>query len=99
MEVKIEKIDSGIEEIIIRCRKITPAIESIKRIFESPQVKLIGKNHGESCILKPEEIYYFESVDDIVFAGKAVWKMGIQDADILLVRSSLSAPYSKPVFI
>lgn len=68
MKVRIEKIDAGTEEIIIRCRKITPAIKNIQKTFESQDIKLIGKSNGESCILKPEEIYYFESVDDFVFA-------------------------------
>lgn len=67
MKVNMEQIASGQEEIRIRYREITPEIRRIlKFLHQSSEIP--GKNEKGQCILFPEQVYYFERVDDKIFA-------------------------------
>lgn len=56
------------EELIIKCHEITDEMTTLIQKIKHGDFKIIG--HGEDGIhfLEPTEIYYFESVDQKVFA-------------------------------
>lgn len=56
------------DHIILHCLKRTPTIERLKHYGENMDTLLIGLSDHKQYILKPEDIYYFESVDDQTFA-------------------------------
>ncbi|MCI8483383.1 MAG: LytTR family transcriptional regulator [Lachnospiraceae bacterium] len=67
MKVSMEQITEGQEEIRIRYRKMTPEIRRIlKFLYQSSEIP--GKNEEGQYRLFPEQIYYFERVDDKIFA-------------------------------
>lgn len=82
MKITIEKPpEGGEEEIIIRCNdpdsKIIAFIRALKPDAESEdKLTAISRDKG-ICLLNPEDIYYFESVDDKVFAycKTDVWEL------------------------
>lgn len=55
------------EEIIIKCREISPAVIKIMSLAGSTNQSLAGSIDRQIFIIAPEEVYYFESVDDKVF--------------------------------
>ena len=71
MKVRLEQISAGEEELIIRYIEKGPKLEAILHFLESHEEKLAGTKEGEErqvSLLIPGDIYYFESVDGIVFA-------------------------------
>ncbi len=69
MEVLIE-INSGIDNdrVIIECAEVTPDIEEIKCFAMSKQKYITGRIDDVIHKIQPSEIYYFEVVDEKVFA-------------------------------
>lgn len=68
MKVLIEKIDEGIEEAIIRTRKMTPDIRKAVALLEHNTKQIVAKFRGEKIFVNQQEILYFESVNEKVFA-------------------------------
>lgn len=68
MKIYTEQIASGEEEVRIRYREMTPELRQVIRLLNKEQAAVAGKRNGMSCRLLPEEIYYFERVDERLFA-------------------------------
>lgn len=70
MKVSIERIAGGEEEIIIRCKEITEEILALRYSLENRESRIEGimtDGSGQVKLLELESIYYFESVDGVVF--------------------------------
>lgn len=67
MEIRLEQIVEGKEEIIVRYKEMTNELSSILSLIRNQEKKIIGLLNEEKYLLSPEEIYYVESVDNIVF--------------------------------
>lgn len=67
MDVRIEEISEGKEEIVIRCKKKTNYIDGLINYIYGYHRKISVIDDGKTVLLDPKEIYYFESVDNIVF--------------------------------
>ena len=69
MKIKIDE-NSKYEdiEVIINCSKKDERVERIVKAIETNSYNIIGKIEGEEYILKLDDIYYFEAVDNKVFA-------------------------------
>lgn len=69
MKIIIEDIaDDQEEEIIVRCHAIDESLMKLIQSFKQGKVKLNVYQNGELFFILPEEVYYFESVDQKVFA-------------------------------
>ena len=68
MKIRQEKIASGEEEILLRYQNMTPEWQEILHYLEGKKVSVIGKRQERQYVLRPEAIYYFESVDNNLFA-------------------------------
>lgn len=71
MKHTIEFIRAGEEEVIIRCREITPQVQRLLDALQSPAARLIGTADGQQRIIEPESILYIESVDGRTFVYTA----------------------------
>jgi len=68
MKIKVEEIQNITEEeIIIRCRSRDERVESIISTLTLFDNKIAAKKDGRNYLLKLQDIYYFESVDNKVF--------------------------------
>ncbi|MDO5559578.1 MAG: LytTR family DNA-binding domain-containing protein [Oscillospiraceae bacterium] len=69
MDVLIE-INSEIDNdrVIIECSQVTPDIEEIKCFAMSKQKYITGRIDDQIHKLQPSDIFYFEVVDEKVFA-------------------------------
>ena len=77
MQIRIEHITSGTEEIVIRCYETHEEIKSlIKQLKPSPP-KVQGTYEGRVHLVKLSQILYFESVDHAVYAytKQAVYRL------------------------
>ncbi len=69
----------GEAELILRCERSTPALETLqaelRRIVSQALPEAISarscRREGETVLLKPEEIYYLESLEEKTFAYTA----------------------------
>ncbi len=68
MKISMERVKPGEEEIRIRYWEITPELRRILTFLQAGSPAIIGKNEYGQCRLLPEQIYYFERVDDKTFA-------------------------------
>lgn len=68
MKICLQQMDEGEEEILIRYRQMTPKLQRMIEYLQREQVAVIGRRNGMSYQLLPEEIYYFERVDERIFA-------------------------------
>lgn len=71
MKHTIEFIRAGEEEVIIRCREITPQVQRLLDALQSLAVRLIGTTDGHQRVIEPESILYIESVDGRTFVYTA----------------------------
>ena len=69
MNVRLE-VNSSLDKdtIIIECNEITSDVEQIRNYILSKENFLVGKLDDRIHKLSPADIYYFESVDERVFA-------------------------------
>ncbi|MBQ7346289.1 MAG: LytTR family transcriptional regulator DNA-binding domain-containing protein [Oscillospiraceae bacterium] len=56
------------DEIIIRCAQLDDSLMDLIRALKAEKTKLTAYSDAGITMLSPKEIYYFESVDDKVFA-------------------------------
>lgn len=68
MQIHTEKIQSGEDEITIRYKEMNNQINNIIMYVNELFSPIIGTIDKEQHILPQNEIYYFESVDNVVFA-------------------------------
>lgn len=69
--MKITIMDTGPneeEEIIIKCRQLENDMLKLINRFKQGNSKLTAYKDGEIFFVEPEDVYYFESVDQRVFA-------------------------------
>ncbi len=68
--MKVKVIEHNDDEVIvtIHCREVTDEIKELINQIESTNVTLMGKDNNESTVLSLKQIYYFEAVDNRVFA-------------------------------
>lgn len=68
MLLHTEKIQSGEDEVIIKYKEMNNQIKDIIMYVNEQVSPIIGSMNKEQHILTQNEIYYFESVDNMVFA-------------------------------
>lgn len=68
MKLTVDKITEGCEEVIIRCREMTPQIEAIVSIVQGTEQRLTGTVDKEKVLVSPEQILYLESVEGTTWA-------------------------------
>lgn len=68
MKVSMEQVKAGEEEILIRYWEVTPELRRLLTFLQGNSPTIMGKNEYGQCRLLPEQIYYFERVDDRIFA-------------------------------
>lgn len=68
MKIIIEDIDAEEEEqIIIRCRSVDETVMQLINALKMKQEKLAVRNEDKIMQINPQEVYYFEAVDNKVF--------------------------------
>ena len=68
MKITIEEIPLGSEpEIIIRCNEPDDSLLQLIYSIKSTNKKLIGITDSQMNIISPNDVFYFESVDNKVF--------------------------------
>lgn len=68
MKITIEEIPLGSEpEIIIRCNEPDDSLLQLIYSIKSTNKKLIGMTDSQMNIISPNDVFYFESVDNKVF--------------------------------
>ncbi len=69
MKITLQKVESGNEEILIRYCEMTQEISDVIKRFSGAS-RLAGTKEDAQKIyyFVPEEVYYFESVDGMVYA-------------------------------
>jgi len=69
MKIRIEMPQAGEEdEIVVRCRKIDNRIMSVIQAYNGDSNELYGFKGNTAELLSCEDIYYFEAVDNKVYA-------------------------------
>lgn len=69
MKITIETPLPGQEdEVILRCAHLDDRVLALLRTLKNETTKLTAYSGGSITILEPKQIYYFESVDNKVFA-------------------------------
>lgn len=75
MKLSIQESHQPMEpHLILQCEELTPELKQIAQelhtllIHCSPSGKIQGRKNDSISLLSPSEIYYFESVDNLIFA-------------------------------
>ena len=68
MRYQINKINCQEAELILNYKEPDPEVEAAIAFMEKSQKRLIGKKEGQVIVFSPEEVLYFEKVDDKTFA-------------------------------
>lgn len=93
MRLQIDEIPYIEEtEIIIRCNKIDSKINRISNYIRTSYITINGKLDGENHIINLSDIYYFEAVENRVFAyvEKNVYEVNykLQELTVMLAKTS-----------
>jgi DNA-binding LytR/AlgR family response regulator len=86
MKIKIDYIKEGENEIILRCKEIDDEVLSIMSLLNMKNRKITGYSDETLHMLLPDQIYYMESVDDVVYAytENKVYKVSMTLSDLEL---------------
>ena len=68
MHYQINKINCQEAELILNYKELDPEVEAAIAFMEKSQKRIIGKKEGQVIVFSPEEVLYFEKVDDKTFA-------------------------------
>lgn len=69
MKITIETpLPGQADEILIRCTHLDDRVLELIRALKNETIKLTAYSGSEITMLEPKQIYYFESVDNKVFA-------------------------------
>ena len=63
MKLKLQQIETGDEEVIVRYRKMNGQIEAITAIVQETEPRIQAFWGGGTVLLRPEMIFYLENVD------------------------------------
>ena len=93
MKLQIEQIPTHEEtEILIKCKEVDSKINKIANYIRTSYITLIGKIDGEQFVINLDDIFYFEAVENKVFAyvEKEVYEVNykIQELVDMLKRTS-----------
>ena len=93
MKLQIDEIPNLEEtEILIKCREIDSKITKISNYIHTSYITVNGKLDGEIYVLNLDDIYYFEAVENRVFAyvEKNVYEVNykLQELSEMLSRTS-----------
>ena len=93
MKLQIEQIPTLEEtEILIKCKEIDSKINKISNYIRTSYITLIGKIDGEQYVINLDDVFYFEAVENKVFAyvEKDVYEVNykIQELVDMLKRTS-----------
>ena len=72
----LDTIPGEEDEIIIKCQNLSEDIQNLLQKLKQGNTKIAGYNENGIHLLEPDEIYYFETVDNKVFAKKRFTKCG-----------------------
>ncbi|MBQ8781047.1 MAG: LytTR family transcriptional regulator DNA-binding domain-containing protein [Oscillospiraceae bacterium] len=107
MKITIEDVSPETEdEIIIRCRELDDELMQLIYALKSGRTKLTAYSDDGIIQLSPKDIYYFESVDNKVFAccEKSVYEVRLklyeiekmyERSDFMRISKSMIADVSK----
>lgn len=79
MKIKVEENKNISEiEILVSAPVINDEVNRVVRILESTALNIMGKLNGENYVLSLDQIFYFEAVDNRVFAycEKEIYEVG-----------------------
>jgi DNA-binding LytR/AlgR family response regulator len=84
VKIKIDYIKEGDNEVVIRCKEIDDEILGIMSLLNMKNRKITGYCEDTIHMLLPDQIYYIETVDDVVFAytNDKVYKVTMTLADL-----------------
>ena len=111
MKITIETPEIGEEdEIIVRCAVVDEKLLNLIYTLKADQDKLTGYLEDKIVKLMPKDIFYFESVDNKVFAytGKGVYEIHkklyeieqeFADTDFLRISKSVIVNVSKIAYV
>ena len=88
MKLKIEEDEQLVEpEITIRCPKIDESIVKLSEVINNHFIRILGKKEGMTTILNLDEIYYFEVVENRLFAytEKEVYEVTINSNNLATI--------------
>ena len=68
MKLTLQQITEGEEEVILRYREMTPEIATLMERINQETLTLLGKAEEKTYRISPTAVYYFESVDERLFA-------------------------------
>ncbi len=92
MKIKVEENSNVSEvEVLITCKEVDDEVNRIVKTLETIAFTIIGKANGEKYVINIEDVYYFEAVDNHVFAycEKEIYEVSykIQELMELLSRT------------
>ena len=93
MKLQIDEVSNLEEtEIFIKCKKIDDKIHKISNYIRTSYITINGKLDGETYVLNLDDIFYFEAVENRVFAyvEKNVYEVNykLQELTKILARTS-----------
>ena len=68
MNIRVEFTENNEKEIVIRCKEEDEEVRQIKSLLEFQYQKLTGVCDNQTYLFRPSDVYYFECVDNKVFA-------------------------------
>lgn len=70
MRIVLQKVEAGDEEVVIRYHEMTREVSDIIKMFSRGDSRLGGTKEDLRQIyyFAPEDVFYFESVDGVVYA-------------------------------
>lgn len=66
MRIRVEYITEGEDEVVIKCKEVTDQVRRVVSLLKGAR-KISGEKDGKLYLISPIEIYYCESVDNVVF--------------------------------
>lgn len=81
MRYEINKINCDEPELILNYEELNPEVKAAIAFMEKSQKRLVGKAEGEVLVFSPDQVLYFEKVDEKTFA--------YTDGDVIQLDMSL----------
>lgn len=84
MNIRLEQIHDGNDEVVIRYHEMTDEIDAIVSYLNRSNNSIVCKKDGAQVILLPKDVLYFESVDGVtyVYTEKDVFTSAMSLASI-----------------
>ena len=93
MKVTIEKSEKyKTPEILVRCEEIDETLRDVISYIGIAGKSIIGETESETCFIPINEVFYFESVDKIIFiyTNKQIYK---SSAKLYILEEQLTDTY------